>query len=328
MLEMCKKTYNNSYMSYYEDYCFFGDFGYMKSSYNSDLSFDMFYKKNKIGHFGIYIKNDNKKMRICSTSYSEDNIHFQSYAIAVSKILLLFLYCHKEEYQDYIIHATASKKCLFDILVAEHMKFKVQSETNDKIDYSTSISDILKNIEVFNDNDNFTLYSCHNKILNDIGDNEELIEIHNQEILDTEDYFSSIFNYGAVVKIERIDVGGRNDQAKYFIERQSDLFEILETLDLKNGADIYFKKYQNGQNELIYRVHGQNYEYQDKCYSVEYLVSYRKLKQKDLNDFEKFDEFENFNMYDENYFCTKKYYLSKSQFKVDSKYCKKIVESF
>lgn len=327
MLEMCKKTYNNSYMSYYEDYCFLGDFGYMKSSYNSDLSFDMFYKKNKIGHFGIYIKNYNKEMLICSTSYSEDNIHFHSYVIAVSKILLLFLYFHKEEYQDYSIHATASKKCLFDILVAEHMKFKVQSETNDEIYYSTSISDILKNIKIFNDNDNFTLYSCHDKILNDIEDNEELIEIHNQEILDIDYYFSNIFNHGAVVKVERIDIAGENDQTKYFIEQPSNLFEVLETLDLKNGADIYFKKCQNGSNELIYRVHGQNYEYQGKCHSIEYLVSYRQLNKKDLNDFEKFDEFENLNIYDENYFCTQKYYLSKSQFEVNSKLLKKIVKS-
>lgn len=177
---------------------------------------------------------------------------------------------------------------------------------------------------------NTILYSLHKKILEEIGDNEELMENHDQEVLNILDYFSNnIFKYGAVIKIDRMDVASMIESPKegprYFIERPINLFEIIESLDLKNGVDIYFQKYENGLSELVFKVHGQTYLYENEYHTVEHLVTYRKIAKEDLIKFEKFDEYDNNSIADEIIHCITQYYSATSQYNIDEKFLKKIL---
>lgn len=93
--------------------------------------------------------------------------------------------------------------------------------------------------------------------------NEEETEVHFKEIesifekLSTDDDF-------CIVEVSYSDPIQIIDKCRRIIKiKLSEIEEFIQDFDIKNGADIY-----NDQNNLVFVLYGQNYNYDDKNYII------------------------------------------------------------
>lgn len=93
--------------------------------------------------------------------------------------------------------------------------------------------------------------------------NEEETEVHFKEI---EDLFETLSNDDdfCIVEVSYLDPIQIIDKCRRIIKMKlSELEDFIQDFDIKNGADIY-----NDQNNLVFVLYGQNYNYDGKNYII------------------------------------------------------------
>lgn len=93
--------------------------------------------------------------------------------------------------------------------------------------------------------------------------NKEETEVHFKEI---EDLFETLSNDDdfCIVEVSYLDPIQIIDKCRRLVKMKlSELEDFIQDFDIKNGADIY-----NDQNNLVFVLYGQNYNYDGKDYIV------------------------------------------------------------
>ena len=91
--------------------------------------------------------------------------------------------------------------------------------------------------------------------------NEEETEVHFKEI---EDLFETLSNDDdfCIVEVSYLDPIQIIDKYRRIVKMKlSELEDFIQDFDIKNGADIY-----NDQNNIVFLLYGQNYNYDGKNY--------------------------------------------------------------
>lgn len=93
--------------------------------------------------------------------------------------------------------------------------------------------------------------------------NEEETEVHFKEI---EDLFETLSNDDdfCIVEVSYLDPIQIIDKCRRLVKMKlSELEDFIQDFDIKNGTDIY-----NDQNNLVFVLYGQNYNYDGKNYII------------------------------------------------------------
>lgn len=93
--------------------------------------------------------------------------------------------------------------------------------------------------------------------------NEKETEVHFKEIENLFETLSNDDNF-CIVEVSYLDPIQIIDKCRRIIKMKlSELEDFIQDFDIKNGADIY-----NDQNNLVFVLYGQNYNYDGKNYII------------------------------------------------------------
>ena len=93
--------------------------------------------------------------------------------------------------------------------------------------------------------------------------NEKETEVHFKEIEDLFETLSNDDNF-CIVEVSYLDPIQIIDKCRRLVKMKlSELEDFIQDFDIKNGADIY-----NNQNNLVFVLYGQNYNYDGKDYII------------------------------------------------------------
>ena len=93
--------------------------------------------------------------------------------------------------------------------------------------------------------------------------NEEETEVHFKEIEDLFETLSYDDDF-CIVEVSYLDPIQIIDKCRRLVKMKlSELEDFIQDFDIKNGTDIY-----NDQNNLVFVLYGQNYNYDGKDYIV------------------------------------------------------------
>ena len=91
--------------------------------------------------------------------------------------------------------------------------------------------------------------------------NEKETEVHFKEIEDLFETLSNDDNF-CIVEVSYLDPIQIIDKCRHLIKMKlSEIENFIQDFDIKNGADVY-----NDQNNLVFVLYGQNYNYDGKDY--------------------------------------------------------------
>lgn len=93
--------------------------------------------------------------------------------------------------------------------------------------------------------------------------NEKETELHFKEIESIFEKLSTDDNF-CIVEVSYSDPIQIIDKCRRLIKMKlSELEDFIQNFDIKNGADIY-----NDQNNIVFMLYGQNYNYDSKNYII------------------------------------------------------------
>lgn len=110
---------------------------------------------------------------------------------------------------------------------------------------------------------------------------------HEKEINYIVDKIYNACENGAVIKVEySLDKKLDNPKTKYYLANKDYLFEIFESLDIKNGVDFSLKTSDEDSipDELIADIYGSQYAIGGNLYFHTSRVTYRFLSKSDFKE--------------------------------------------